>query len=229
MLNLVIAFVGTKGGVLKSTLCQCLSTSAPFAKYKIGILDADPQQSIVSWNDERESSLSPLSVDIHSLKEGNDLADEVEALQNQYDFLFVDLPGESQALDLTNTMLGIADLAIIPIRTYHKDIQAFDNQLAPYIESSAELRGTYPFRILCTFAHVNTNAEKYRQYFEGISFVGGVLTNVHKDRSVYTYFSIGGLTLKEYLDESSKNEKKKAQKAYQEMNAVAEEMIGLLL
>ena len=231
MLNLVIAFVGTKGGILKSTLCQCLSTASPFDNFKVGILDADPQQSIVSWHDEREDSSPTLSVDIHSLKSKKNLAQEVEHYQKQYDFLFVDLPGESEALNLTNTMLGMADLVIIPIRTYHKDIQAFDYKLSPYIEASAKLRGTFPFRILCTFAHVNTNIEKYRQHFEGIDFVGGVFDNVHKDRSVYTYFSIGGLTIKEYLDASGsdKIEKAKAEKAYDEMNAIADEICKLLI
>ena len=101
----VISLAGTKGGILKSTLTQCISTSKAFEKYKVAILEGDSQGSLISWIEDRDPKLPPLNIEIYNHDEEKELKDEIAEYRKNVDFLFVDLPGESKALKLTRTEL----------------------------------------------------------------------------------------------------------------------------
>lgn len=224
-----IALVGTKGGILKSTLVQCLSTSKVFENYNVAILEADVQSSLKDWIKERDNDAPKMRINLLFLNSGKDLKEKIEEINGKYDFVFLDLPGESLALNLTRTAMAYSDLCIFPVRTYHKDISAFDSQMRPVIKDILQYRNKKHFVILPTFAHHNTATEKYRSYFSDITEID-VLKNVHVDRQVYTYFSINGLTLREYMMLSVKDkiEQQKAKKAVEEMERIAQEVYNYI-
>jgi cellulose biosynthesis protein BcsQ len=225
----IICLAGTKGGILKSTLTQCIATSAVFEPYKVAILEGDSQGSLQAWIEERSSVLKPLKIDVINHDEVAQLKDEMLALKHKYDFIFVDLPGESKALTLTRTALAYADLCIFPLRLSHKDTTAFDTNMRQPLMNIIKLRGARHFKILPIFAHHSTNLEAFRQNYASIAIIDK-FENIHKDRTIYTYFSVGGLTLREYeaTHKLNPSEAQKTAKAVHEMELIAAETLQIL-
>jgi cellulose biosynthesis protein BcsQ len=225
----VISKAGTKGGILKSTLTQCISTSKAFQKYKVIILEGDSQNSLTSWMEERDANLKPLNITIINHNKERELKDEITEYKEQCDFLFVDLPGESEALTLTRTALAYSDLCIFPLRLSHKDTTAFDKNMRQPLKKILEIRDKKHFRILPIFAHHSTKIESFRQNYEAIGIID-TFHNVHRDRNVYTYFSVGGLSLYEYQEQHKKgsDEFEKTQKAINDIELIAQEILQTL-
>ena len=225
----VISFAGTKGGILKSTLTQCVSTSKTFDGYKVGILEGDSQSSLLAWENERDKVLKPLNIKIINHDENRALKDEITELREIYDFLFVDLPGESKALNLTRTALAYSDLCIFPLRLSHKDTTAFDSNMRQPLKDILKIRERKHFKILPIFAHHSTNIQSFKDNYNAINIIDK-FNNIHRDRAVYTYFSVGGLTLREYeaTHKLNSTEAGKASKAVEEMELVAQEILETL-
>lgn len=225
----VIATCGPKGGIWKSTATQCISTSEIFAPYECAILEADSQKTLLDWQSERPSNLGKLPIKIIPHNQDRPLKEEIREYREQFDYLFIDLPGESEALDLTRSALGYADLCLFPLRTHHKDITAFDKHFRPVIKEIIEYRDRSHYRILCTFAHINIKTQNYLKRFENIKIIDK-LEHIHRDRPVYTYFSIGGLTLREYAESCTddKGEWKKAQGAVEDIELIAQEVLDIV-
>lgn len=226
----VISFAGTKGGILKSTLTQCISTSNVFEKYKIGILEGDSQGSLFSWEKERDKVLKPLNIKIINHNEEKNLKDEIFELREIYDYLFVDLPGESKALHLTRTALAYSDLCVFPLRLSHKDTTAFDSNMRQPLMKILEIRDRKYFKILPIFAHHSINLQSFKDNYNVINIIDK-FNNIHRDRAVYTYFSVGGLTLREYeaTHKFNSTEASKASKAVEEMELIAQEILETLI
>jgi len=222
----VISLVGTKGGILKSTLTQCISTSKAFESYDIIILEGDSQNSLSSWINEREAKMKPLNIKIVNHDEDVSLKSEIDLYKKKCDFLFVDLPGESKALTLTRTAFACSDLCIFPLRLSHKDTTAFDQNMREPLMKILQIRDKKHFKVLPTFAHHSTNIDNFRENYESIKVIDK-FTNVHKDRNVYTYFTIGGLTLREYKSKNRFNliESAKAAKAIHDIELISKEII----
>lgn len=226
----VISLAGTKGGILKSTLTQCISTSKILEKYKVIILEGDSQKSLLSWLEERSPNLKPLNIEVVNHEKEKELKDEIAEHKKKCDFLFVDLPGESKALTLTRTALAYSDLCIFPLRLSHKDTTAFDKNVRQPLKKILEIRDKKHFKILPIFAHHSTNIDSYRANYESIKIID-TLKSIHRDRNVYTYFSIGGLTLSEYKKQNKFNpiESNKTSKAIKEINTIAQEILEAVL
>ena len=226
----VISLAGTKGGILKSTLTQCISTSKAFEKYKVAILEGDSQGSLISWIEDRDPKLPPLNIEIYNHEEERELKDEISKYKKDVDFLFVDLPGESKALTLSRTALAYSDLCIFPLRLSDKDIKAFDKNVRQPLKQILEIRDKKHFKILPTFAYHSANINSFRENYETIKIID-TFENVHRDRAVYNYFSIGGKTLREYNKSHKLNliEASKSSKAIADIELIAEEILQNLL
>ena len=224
----VISLAGTKGGILKSTLTQCLTTSKAFEKYRITILEGDSQNSLSNWLEERPTSAKPLNIKIVNHDDNKNLKDEINEEKERCNFLFVDLPGESKALTLTRTALAYSDLCIFPLRLSHKDTTAFDTNMRQPLKKILEIRDKNHFKILPIFAHHSTNTDSFLDNYESIKIIGK-FQSIHRDRNIYTYFSIGGMTLREY-EETNKdnNEGQKASKAIADIELIADEILATL-
>ena len=229
MVGKVVSFAGTKGGILKSTLTQCIASSRAFEEYKVVILEGDSQGSLSSWLKERSSVLRPLKIDIFNHKEECQLKDEILDLKTKYDVIFVDLPGESKALNLTRTALAYSDLCIFPLRLSHKDTTAFDANMRQPLIDILKLRDKKHFKILPIFAHHSTNIDSFKDNYRSIAIIDK-FNNIHKDRTIYTYFSVGGLTLREYeaTHKLSASESQKTLKAIEDMELIAKEILQSL-
>lgn len=227
----IISAVFPKGGEWKSTFVQTVSTSTVMKKYSIKILEADSQNSISDWLNERPKEAKPLNIQVEKFNVSEKIDEKMEKMSENCDLLFVDFPGESLSSKLTKSGLAYSDLCIVPIRPSDKAIRAFENNLLPIIEQVNELReGKDYIYLLPTFAHPNANKETYRGIFKSYEEYINICQNVHVDRNIYTYFSSGGLTLKEYYDTITTN-KKEAQtvkKAISEVDKIAKEILQLI-
>lgn len=225
----IISLVGTKGGILKTTLIQCITTSQAFSKYKIIILEGDSQGSLTSWLKERDPKLKPLNIVVYQHNKDLTLKEELEKYRRECDFLFVDLPGESEALNLTRNALVFSDLCIFPLRLSHKDTTAFNDNMKIPLFRVLKARDKKHFRILPTFAHHSTNINNLKENYASIKAIG-LFNNVHKDRNIYTYFSVGGLSLREYKSKHKFNlmESSKASKAIHDIEEISKELIKIV-
>lgn len=227
----IISAVFPKGGEWKSTFVQTISTSSPMEKYTRKILEADSQNSISDWLEERPDDLKSLSVKIEKFDPFSEMDEVMEEMKKKCDILFIDFPGESISSKLTKSGLAYSDLCIIPIRPSDKAIRAFENNLLPIIKQVNEIRGgNQHVYLLPTFAHANANLDSYRKIFEPYEEDVNICQSVHVDRNVYTYFSSGGLSLGEYYQsiKTNKREAKIVKKAISEVDAIANEVLQIL-
>jgi chromosome partitioning protein len=119
-----IVFAASKGGVGKTTLCAALSSYASMAsKKKIGIIDLDPQGSLITWWNQREAA-SPELIEANA---GN-LADTLKKAEaTGYDYVFVDTPpGHMKTIEV-----GIenASYVLVPCQPSPVDIAAIGDTL----------------------------------------------------------------------------------------------------
>lgn len=113
----VIALVGNKGGVGKTTLTVNMAVGMSRLG-SIVILDADPQGSSAQWRDIANDDSVPA---VMSATEN--LAEEVHRLKKEYDYVLVDCPPSVQAAQ-TLAILQLSDLVLIPIQPSPLDLWA---------------------------------------------------------------------------------------------------------
>lgn len=108
----VIAFANPKGGTGKTTAAIILAEQITIAGAKVAILDCDPNQNIVTWGKERDSSGRATPFTILSRPHEDELITIIDELDGQYDYLLIDLEGT--AAQIVTYALTRTDLAIIP-------------------------------------------------------------------------------------------------------------------
>jgi chromosome partitioning protein len=219
----VISFIGTKGGVGKSTLALTISHSKPFQKMKCCIVDADPQGSITSWQSDRQEAKLKSSVEVLSLFYDKALAATLEDLALKYDIIFVDCPGESEAHRRTRTALVMSDVVIIPTKTGEFDMASVIKHILPLIEPArdASAKNT-KYLLLPSMIHYAASKDKTIEAFSGTP--AEVLNAVFPFRKVYQDFPGNGLTLAEYGKKSNKATKDQVKKALGEIDAIGYEL-----
>lgn len=108
----VIAFANPKGGTGKTTAAIILAEQITAAGATLAILDCDPNQNIVTWGKERQSSDRTTPFAIIPRPHEDDLIRVIDDLDGQYDYLLIDLEGT--ASQIVTYSLTRTDLAIIP-------------------------------------------------------------------------------------------------------------------
>lgn len=113
----VIALVGNKGGVGKSTLCINLASALAERDATI-VLDADPQQSSHNWHAiaDGTSAFPVISASEDAAKVAVDFAESAR-------YVIIDCPPSVQSKQTTDA-LSRADLALIPIQPSPLDLWA---------------------------------------------------------------------------------------------------------
>ena len=129
---LVVAVANTKGGVGKTTLAAALGVRACQDFARVGVVDLDPQQSLVDWWKRRGGD-----GDRPAILEGVDLAPEAveRAEQAGFDLLFLD--GPPSHLTVVAEMMEAADLTVIPLRPSMLDLVATSEAVALAIDAKA--------------------------------------------------------------------------------------------
>jgi len=112
---MILCVVNQKGGVGKTTLAVNLASCCANEGFRLRVIDADPQGSLLQW----QSIAGSPEFDVLHLP-SNTLHRQVRSLSKGYDHMVIDCP---PALgDITLSILRIADLAVIPVGPSPLDI-----------------------------------------------------------------------------------------------------------
>ncbi len=157
---LTIAVVNTKGGVGKTLLACTLAVRAAADKKRVGMVDLDPQKSLIKWWTQRGGAGNP-----EALTGVDTPADAIERLEltTRPDIVFLD--GPPAFLTLVKEMVEVADFAIIPIKASTLDILATQDAVV-----LAQQAGT-PF--VCVINDIGQHDAKF------VEFAKRTLLNMH--------------------------------------------------
>ncbi len=139
----IISMGNSKGGVAKSTLASIFSTYLHTkTDYKICVLDLDYFQA--SLSDQREDDLKNENVDPDELFDllavtPSHLLGYIEELKEDYDYIFLDVPGNMEDEDLTSIYRKV-DIMIIPFDTSKYDVRGTAKFYIKYSETALGYR-----------------------------------------------------------------------------------------
>ncbi|WP_299871777.1 ParA family partition ATPase [uncultured Cocleimonas sp.] len=113
----IIAFIGNKGGVGKTTLAINIATMLNQTS-PTSLLDADPQGSTLHWADMIDSESMPAIFDATG-----GVAKAVKKHRDQTEHLLIDCPPQLHS-EQTQAALKLCDIAVIPVLPSPLDIWA---------------------------------------------------------------------------------------------------------
>lgn len=133
--RMIISFLNQKGGVGKTTISINVATYLALQKYKVLLIDADPQNSSLDWAATRtkENLLTVVGITkpiIHK---------EVSKLTNNYDHIIID--GPPRIYDVAKSAIVSSDVVIIPVQPSPYDIWAANEIVNLIKEVSQPLDG----------------------------------------------------------------------------------------
>ena len=119
---MIISVVNQKGGVGKTTTAINLAANLARKNCKLVFIDTDPQGSAIRWHAIENNQAFPIKHHPRPIyhQDLNDLAWD-------YDHVVIDAP--PAIADITQSVLAITDLAVIPLSPSPVDIWSCDNTL----------------------------------------------------------------------------------------------------
>lgn len=112
----VISFVSPKGGAGKSTSALLLATELAQKGATVSVVDADPLAWISDWAGKPDK---PDNLTVISKPNEDDIIDQIEAAQQESQFVIVDLEGTANLL--VAYAISQSDLVVIPTQASHMD------------------------------------------------------------------------------------------------------------
>ena len=156
-----ISCVSQKGGSGKTALIISLSVAAEQDGGKrVLILDLDPQATCTAWYKDREAETPMLA----SIKSTELTATITKAKASGFDYVFIDTPGRDEPM--TNAVVRVSDLCLIPCRPTPSDMKA----IPPTIATINRLKKNAAFVLTQTAPRGRRNDEADR----GLSMLGMV-------------------------------------------------------
>ena len=152
MSHSVVVISTTKGGAGKTTLALCLATQWHMLGTRIGLIDADPQESLASVIGD---ATLPISTTCET--DWQKLPILIAEMRHNYNRLIIDTAGFTNRTALY--AMAMADLVLIPCRTARTDIDQLRRtyKLIKQIETTPERRGrALPLRAVITQANLRT-------------------------------------------------------------------------
>lgn len=126
----VIVLATQKGGSGKSTLARSIAAELA-QRYRVAILDLDPQGSLTKWWQRREADDLQL---VTGLAKADQIEAAVKKLRGQgFDWLVIDTPGARD--EATRIALLSADLVLVPVHPSQDDLDAVGPTVAEIREA----------------------------------------------------------------------------------------------
>ena len=132
---MIISFLNQKGGVGKTTLSINVAMALALKKYKVLLIDADPQNSALDWASIRKKDgiftvVSITKPIIHK---------EIKKLSKDYDHIIID--GPPRIYDVAKSAIVSSDLVIMPVQPSPYDVWAASEVVNLIKEVSEPLEG----------------------------------------------------------------------------------------
>ena len=191
---MILSFLNQKGGVGKTTLSGNVAYGLHLKGYKVTLIDSDPQQTTLTWNNIRSNEANELPFNVIATS-ANSLKNLTERLQQNdgYDFVIID--GAPRMTDLARAAIIASDLIIMPMQPSGADIWATD-ELKNMIEEAKHFKPSIISAVLLNRLFSNTKLS--RETIESLkendwSFFDTTI----KQRQIYAAAISNGLTVYE--------------------------------
>jgi chromosome partitioning protein len=123
---MIVAFVGQKGGVGKSTLAACVSAELVGRKRSVLLVDADPQQTAHNWH-ERGVEAGHAMPSVVCMPGKLHADNQVPKLAKGHDVTIIDTP--ARIAETLKSALVVADLAVLPCGPSQADVWALESTI----------------------------------------------------------------------------------------------------
>lgn len=153
---MIVALMGQKGGVGKSTTAICLAMAAFERGLSTLLVDADPQGTLQTWREvateNQQAAPTVITLDGSMHRPG-----QLEAIAKNYDWTFIDCPPRHG--DVQRSALMVADLAILPCGPTASDVWALTSSLE-LLRSARALRESLTACVVITRKQPRTSLGK---------------------------------------------------------------------
>jgi chromosome partitioning protein len=119
---MIISLVNQKGGVGKTTTAINLAASLTRKNCKVAFIDTDPQGSAVQWHAIEDNKAFDIKHHPRPI-----FQQDINELSGQYDYVVIDAPPAIG--EITQSILAVTDMAIIPLSPSPVDIWSCDKTL----------------------------------------------------------------------------------------------------
>lgn len=192
-----LGLINQKGGVGKTTLTVNIAheLSQVFNTNEILVVDADPQQSALTWSETRQDEM-PFSVIGYSKKT---LHRDLPALANKYKHVVIDAP--PRMTDITRSCMAACDLILVPCTPGPLDLWASAETLS-LIEEAQTFNQN--LKVLLVMNKAVKNTALSQAVYEALNNMDAKVLEVRvTSRVTFGEAASRGLTIFEY-DEKSK-------------------------
>lgn len=123
---MIVALIGQKGGIGKSTTAICIAMAAVQRGMSVLLVDADPQGTVRTWNDvANENGVAAPTV--IAMGAAMHRPGQLDVLARRYDLTLIDCPPRHG--DIQRSALMIADVTLLPCGPSAADAWALTNTL----------------------------------------------------------------------------------------------------
>ncbi len=195
----IIAVVGRKGGVGKSTIAGNLAAEFDAMGLSVILLDADPQHSLAAWAAQGDGLLAR-SVQKVDRGRPDELRVGAKAANKAVDVVLIDTPPGMPEMAYQAAM--VADLVLLPCGPSPLDLFTLKEALALALKARAERRSKKP-RIRFVPSKVLLNTNLGRGLTSSLSKMGKKVLPPIGQRVVVAEAVASGLTVREFAPNST--------------------------
>lgn len=201
MRSIVFAFVNSKGGGGKSTLCLNVARGLQIRGFKVGIVDVDPQGSVSSWAAAgNQDSDQP---EVISIDNPAEIKQQTIALSKKYDFVVID--GVARDPKINVEIIRIADYVFMPLAPSAFDVYATNDLYALIMEMKKTNGNPDPYLVF-NFCRNTLLTEETINTVKNAKVKVNVLKSTISIRDVYKKCGETGLTVFELPDYAARTE-----------------------